>query len=159
MSGAFSNGVSQNGAGGSRATWTVRLRNRASGSERVKCPTKQNLLRTETSSRLVSVSWLATRVSPNASGTSTSGNVFYSNRRERRKSTCDCWRNILMIPNATRSSRAKWVGPNCWMAGIGARNSMRHQVKTRKRTILALSRRPDRQSSLKNMICIALPLL
>ena len=32
-------GVSQNGAGGSRATWTGRSRDRVSGSERVKRPT------------------------------------------------------------------------------------------------------------------------
>src|SRR6266542_7129158 len=48
-------GVSQNGAGGSRATWTGRSRDRASGSERVKHPTKQNFLRTASTSRLVSV--------------------------------------------------------------------------------------------------------
>src|SRR5213595_497704 len=64
-------------------------------------------------------SWLATRVSPNASGTSTSGSVFYSNRRARQKGTCDCWKNILMILNATRSSLVKWVGLNSWIAGIG----------------------------------------
>jgi hypothetical protein len=32
-------GVSQNGAGGNRTTWTGRSRDRASGSERVKRPT------------------------------------------------------------------------------------------------------------------------
>src|SRR5206468_2784551 len=37
--GAVLPGVSQNGAAGTRATWTGRLKNRASGSERVKRPT------------------------------------------------------------------------------------------------------------------------
>src|SRR6059058_1079006 len=80
-------------------------------------------------------SWPATRVSPNASGTSTSGSVFYSNRRARQKGTCDCWKNILMILNATRSSLVKWGGLNSWIPGIGVRSSMRCRMKTqRKRT-------------------------
>ena len=105
-------------------------------------------------------SWPATRVSPNASGTSTSGSVFYSNRRAKQKSTCDCWKNTLMILNATRSSLVKWVGLNSWIPGIGVRSSMRCRMKTqRKRTTVESTTHSNQQRLLKDMICIVLPSL
>src|SRR5712671_6036847 len=54
--------------------------------------------------------WPATGASLNACGTNTIGSVFFSNKMGRPKSTCSCWKHILMIRVATKLSRAKWVG-------------------------------------------------
>src|SRR4029077_19101355 len=67
-----------------------------------------------------SSAWPATGASLNACGTNTTGSVFFSNKTGRPKSTCSCWKHILMIRAVTKLSRAKWVGRSCWTKRIGA---------------------------------------
>src|SRR5262249_4148379 len=67
-----------------------------------------------------SSAWPATGASLNACGTNTIGSVFFSNKTGKRKSTCSCWKHILMIRAATKLSHAKWVGRSCSMRKTGA---------------------------------------
>src|ERR1043165_7341883 len=80
-----------------------------------------------------SSAWPAIGASLNACGTNTIGSVFFSNRMGRPKSTCSCWKRILMISAAMKSSPAKWVGRNCWMKKIGARKWTRFWMKAQRK--------------------------
>src|SRR5262249_54023528 len=76
-----------------------------------------------------SSAWPATGASLNACGTNTTGSVFFSNKMGRPKSTCSCWKRILMILVAMKLSRAKWAGHNCWTKKTGAPRWMRFWMK------------------------------